>query len=278
MVSKKEKKDLKKAAKKNAKKLISNVNLDAKTIAIILLVLVIAVISIPGKTNNVSNEENNEISKGVPDIVTVPKQEPTPTKSPEVPKEPTPSFKFNGLKWSGTCGVSETSSVSFLYESDFDGKLNWNGSDFTISKSATERPLLSNPEEGTYNFYITDSTSAKIYESVVVFSKAKARVSGDIVLDSPILYEYPSGLKDYGVDINIIIQNAGTMSGCVYVSGNVDTKNIGTKCSYFSAPGTTEEYICRAEVTLAQGTYDYRIFLSGLETAFVRTGSVSVPV
>ncbi len=267
------KKDSKKAAKKDADKLLSGVNLDAaKTIAILLLVLVIAVLIIPEKTSDVSNDGD------VSDIVQAPKQEPTPTKIPETPKEPTPSFKFNGLKWSGTCGMSETSSVSFLYESDFDGKLNWNGSDFTISKSATERPLVSNPEEGEYAFYITDVTGAKIYESVAVFSKAKAQVSGDIVLDSPILYEYPSGLKDYGVDITATIQNTGTMPGCVYVSGNVDTRNIGTKCSYFSEPGTTEEYICRAEVTLEQGTYDYRIFISGLETAFVRTGSVSVPV
>ncbi len=266
------KKDLKKAAKKNADKLLSGVKLDAKTIAILLLVLVIAVIIIPEKTSDVSND--NDVS----DTVQAPKQEPTPTKFPEVPKETTPSFKFNGLKWSGTCGASETSSISFQYESDFDGKLNWNGSDFTISKSATERPLVSNPEEGTYNFYITDDTTAKIYESVVVFSKAKAQVSGDIVLDSPVLYEYPSGLKDYGIDITVIIQNTGTMPGCVYVGGNVGTKNIGSKCGYFSEPGTTEEYTCRAEVTLGQGTYDYRIFISGLEDAFVRTGSVSIPV
>ncbi len=265
------KKDLKKTAKKNAEELISDMNLDVKTIAILLLVLVVAVLIIPEKTSDVSN---NDVS----DIVQAPKQKPTPTKTPEVPKEPTPSFKFNGLKWSGTCGVSETSSVSFLYESDFDGKLNWNGSDFTISKSATERPLVSNPEEGEYAFYVTDNTGAKIYESVAVFSKAKAQVSGDIVLDSPVLYEYPSGLKDYGVDITAIIQNTGTMPGCVYVSGNVGTKNIGTKCSYFSEPGTTEEYTCNAELTLEQGTYDYRIFISGLEGAFVRTGSVSVPV
>ena len=63
-------------------------------------------------------------------------------------------------------------------------------------------------------------------------------------------------LIDYGFDITINVQNTATMPGCVYVSGTVGSKNIGSKCSYFSTPGATNAYTCSAELTLDQNNYD----------------------
>ena len=168
--------------------------------------------------------------------------------------------------------------VSMKYTSNFDGILNWNGTEFSISKDSNIRPLVSEPAEGKYSYFIKTKEGVKIYESEITFSAADIQVVGNPKITSPILYEYPSGLIDYGFDITINVQNTATMPGCVYVSGTVGSKNIGSKCSYFSTPGATNAYTCSAELTLDQNNYDYRIYVSGLNGAYVRTGSVSIPV